>query len=242
MRIIKKDEIRTATTGGAAVTSELVEIVTDRQREQERRDSLRTGLERNLLRRQVERLEKQIAALTRELETDAASAGISAENAHAAGLQEGIEQGLQQGKAEAQELIHSLRDLLAEAHLQRQDLVVDAGKEVIELATVMARLLVGEVFRLKPEVLLVIIGRLLDEYANAAPFRIALHPLDLEMLKREGFTERLSQVRAELVEAAEVPRHQCRVEMAQGLVELGEQQLAVIKRTLIEQLEVIELE
>jgi len=108
----------------------------------------------------------------------------------------------------------------------------------VELATSMARLLVGEVFHLRPETLIELIERLLDEYANAAPFTISLNPLDLEMLKRAGFMDRLSEIRVELVEAPEIPRHQCRVEMAQGLVELGEQQLEVIKAAMIEQLEV----
>ena len=239
MRIIKRDEISASTTPDGGVVTELVEVITDQQRAVQQRDTLRSDLERDLLRRNSKRLERKAKALALELDLAAGAVASAEEAAHAAGVQEGIERGIRQGKVAAEEMLHSLRDLLAEAHLHRQELVVNSGKQVVELATNMARLLIGEVFQLRPETLAELIERLLDEYANSAPFKIALNPLDLEMLKRAGFMDRLAEIRAELVEAPEIPRHQCRVEMAHGLIELGEKQLEVIKRTLIEQLEVV---
>ena len=93
-------------------------------------------------------------------------------------------------------------------------------------------------FRLEPEVLADVIDKLLEEYANSAPFTISLHPDDLAMLKRKGYLEQFKDIKTEFIEAPEVPRHQCRVEMAQGLVELGTQQFSVIRQALIEQLEI----
>jgi flagellar assembly protein FliH len=238
MRIIKRDEISTSTTPAGEVMTELVEVITDQQRALEQRDTLRSDLERDLSGRNIKRLERRVKALTLELNSAAGAVASAEVAAHAAGVQEGIEKGIRQSRVAAEEMLHSLRDLLAEAHLQRQELVANSGEQVVELATSMARLLVGEVFHLRPETLTELIERLLDEYANAAPFTISLNPLDLEMLKRAGFMDRLSEIRAKLVEAPEIPRHQCRVEMAQGLVELGEQQLGFIKSALFEQLEV----
>ncbi len=238
MRIIKKDKITPPPAPGIASPVEVVEVRPPIIRDRQRREALRTALERNLLRREVQRLQRRVEELEQRLETSETSLAAERDEAHAAGLSAGIDQGINQGQAEAEELISSLRDLFEEARLQRQELVTNTGTQVVELAIGMARRLVGEVFRLDSALLIGVIDKLLEEYANAGPFSIALHPDDLALFKQKGYPERLQAVQAELVEAPEVPRHQCRVEMAQGLVELGEEQLDVIRKAMIEQLEV----
>jgi flagellar assembly protein FliH len=141
------------------------------------------------------------------------------QSAHANGLAQGHAQGLEQGRAEGAksghaqalaehgpamtQLIKTLTQAAARIEDQRDDLQTSALREVIDLACAIARRITKRQGVIDPAVMLANLTEAMSLAIHAADVRIALHPSQMQTLRRELPNLRLSWPQLKHVELSE---------------------------------------
>jgi len=195
-----------------------------------------------LLKRENQRLRKQLQEMEAKLGEREEALAEAREEGHKEGLAAGREAGREEARQEARELVNTLEDLLMQTREQLAGQQKVLAEAVVSLAENLARRVVGEVLQLRRDLLEKIIGDFLAEFLERGPFVVRLHPADLAALRKLGAEERLGAAGAVLEEGPEIARYQCRVEFAQGMTLLGEEQVRVLAAGLKEALELKNVE
>lgn len=132
------------------------------------------------------------------------------------GFREGREAGYQQGRAQVEEEQRRLRALLASVEQAIEQLGQAASEELLSLALELAKQMLREALRVRPELLLPLVRDVLDsvpQHANHAHPHLRLHPQDAELVRAKMQTE-LAQGGWRIVEDPTLERGGCRVETA----------------------------
>lgn len=119
-------------------------------------------------------------------EAERQAAAILAESRQK-GLEQGFDQGYREALAKAQTenqaTADRLQSLARSAEAEQHRLISELEAQLVELALVIARKIVGEELRIRPEVVTEIVARAIAEAHGSGHHVIHLHPMDAQLLQ-----------------------------------------------------------
>lgn len=141
------------------------------------------------------------------------------ERIHQQSREEGYASGLQEGRAQAEAQAQSLRGLLEGVGRALRDLDQTVADELLALALEIAKKILGQALRLRPELVVPVIQeavRALPQFSQSV--RVLLHPQDATLLN-SYLAQHPAATGWIIIEDARVERGGCRVEAAGGEVD-----------------------
>lgn len=159
------------------------------------------------------------------------------EAAHREGFDEGYREGLERGQREAENLRREAEEVLAEARRRREEIIASAEPEVVRLALEMAEKILHRRLKEDPEAVVDVVVRALQEIPYGSPIQVRVNPDD-EVTCRQAEERMYRCLRGaaeiEIITDDGVPRGGCRVETADGRVEvLPEEEMACLREQLL---------
>ena len=136
------------------------------------------------------------------------------ERLHQQAREEGYAAGQREGSARTAAEAQRLRQIAAALAEESRSFDQQVAQELLQLALAVAKQIVQQSLRLRPEAILALVSRLLEQMsASRRRACVILHPEDAALV-RAGLGERLANQGWEIIENAEVSRGGCRVESA----------------------------
>jgi flagellar assembly protein FliH len=133
------------------------------------------------------------------------------------GKQEGYEEGLSEGKAEAQEMLDDAKRALDEAREERKRLLTNLESEVVAFVVKISERLVGNVSKLNPEVIRLVMREALGAMPSKSEAKVMVSKADFEaaskVIKEFSGYGKLSLVEDDSLEPLE-----CLVETPRGSI------------------------
>ena len=167
------------------------------------------------------------------------------ENAYKSGFEDGRTQGLKEGRAESNEAIDRLAEVVEAFQEHQRALVQENEEAVVDLAVSVAQRIVGPAVQTRREPVLLAVSDCLGYLRDRSRVTVKVNPKDLEMVKqnRQQWLEGIEGIGTLNFEGDDaISRGGCVVETDSGDVDaLIEQRLSMLQAALLEEVRAAEI-